>query len=153
MKRTKVQIEKQTKRAYLICDESGRKGWIQKRWLAADKTVSEKTMTKADENYKEQQAGYAEAKQWQNAYHVIKEIARQTDKAIAVNLVLYVPNIEKWFDRLLWIPKSLIKNQAVQGWFVIKKIREQIEELKERVRTGAMLDSVDITDCDDLMIF
>lgn len=150
MKRTKVQIERETKKAYLVFDGTGRKGWIQKRWLGGDNTVAEKTMAKADEKYKEHQAAYAEAKEWSNEYHRIISVEKETEKAVAVKAVFDAYNLERDFDQFIWIPKSLIKDMAVQGWFVAKKIREVSEELTERIRTGVLCEYVAVADCERL---
>jgi len=151
MKRTKVQIEHETKKAYLITDSEGNKGWIQKRWMAADGTVSEKTMAKAAENFHERQAAKDEAKEWANSYHRIIKVERETEKALAIKVNFDAYNLERDFGELIWIPKSLIKNMAVQGWFIAKKIREAAEELAERIHTGVLCDYVPVEDCDDRM--
>ena len=150
MKRTKVQIEKETKKAYLVIDSEGRKGWIQKRWLAADSTVSQTTFEKAVGFIKERQASESEAKEWSNSYHKILEVKRETEKAVAVEVNFDAYNLERDFSRLIWIPKSLIKDMAVQGWFLAKKIHEEAEELTERIRTGVHCDYIPVADCERL---
>ena len=152
MKRTKVQIEHETKKAYLIVDSEGRKGWIQKRWLGVDGTVAEKTIAKAAENFQQRQAAEEEAKEWANSYHRIIKIERETEKALAIKVNFDAYNLERDFGRLIWIPKSLIKNMAVQGWFLAKKIREAAEELTEQIRTGVLCDYVPVEDCDNRML-
>ena len=152
MKRTKVTIEHETQKAYLILDSKGRKGWIQKRWLAADSTVTEKTMCKADGNLKRCQEAEDEAKEWANSFHKILKIERETEKALAIKVNFDAYNLERDFGRLIWIPKSLIRDMAVQGWFLAKKIREAAEELTEQIRTGVRCDYVPVEDCDDRML-
>jgi len=149
MKRIKVQIERQTQKAYLVIDEKGRKGWIQRRWLDDDGNVAEKTMSRASDNFKERENAYAEAKEWSENYHKIIEVERETGKAVAVKALFDAYNIERDYERLLWIPKSLINNMAIPGWFVAKKIREAAEQLSEQIRTGVLLISVAIEDCDN----
>ena len=151
MKRTKVQIEKQTKKAYLIFDESGRRGWIQKRWLAADNTVAEKTLAKAEENYKARQTAYAEAKVHSESLHAITKTVRETEKALAVEVTLEFCDVEKIADKMIWIPKSLVKNNSVPGWFVSKKLNELLEEYRMNFsRYGSVIiDSVGVADFDN----
>ena len=149
-KKIKVEIEKSTAKAHLIKDAEGRVGWIRKRWLSADSTVSVKTLEKAVVNYKERQDIRAEAKEWSTACHRIVEIAKETVKAVAVNAVFDAYNIERTIYRLLWIPKSLIKNGGVPGWFIAKKVNELEHEFYDRHQTGMMLDYVGIENCERL---
>lgn len=151
MKRTKVHIEHETQKAYLVTDSAGRKGWIQKRWMADDFTVSKKTMAKAAENFHQRQAAEDEAKEWANSYHRIIKVEKETEKALAIKVNFDAYNLERNFGQLIWIPKSLIKDMAVQGWFLAKKIREAAEELTERIHTGALCDYVPVDGCDDRM--
>jgi len=146
MKRTKVQIEKETKKAYLVIDANGRKGWIQRRWLGADNTVAEKTLAKANDNYKANQAAYAEAKNHSESLHAITKIVRETERALAVEVILEFCDVEKMADKMIWIPKSLVKDNSVPGWFVIKKLNELLEEYRmDFSRFGSvMIDSVGV---------
>lgn len=150
MKRTKVQIERQTQKAYLVSDNSGRRGWIQKRWLSADNTVAEKTLVKADENCRARQAAYSEAKVHSESLHAITKKVRETEKALAVEVILEFCDVEKIVDKMIWIPKSLVKDNSVPGWFVIKKLNELLEEYRMNFsRFGSvMIDSVGVADFD-----
>jgi len=149
MKRTKVQIEKETKKAYLVTNNAGRKGWIQKRWLDEGSTVNSKTFEKAVENYNQRQADYEEGKKWADDFHKVLEIAKETEKAIAVNAHFDAYNIERDITRLVWIPKSLMKAGCVPGWFIAKKISEIEEEFYLQNNTGIMLMSIEIEDCEN----
>jgi len=149
MKRIKVTIEKETQKAFLITDGQN-KGWIQRRWLGADSTVSEKTFEKSVNNYAEQKKNFEESKEWSNSYHRIIKVEKETDKALAVKINLDSYNIERDFKRLLWIPKSLVKDLTVPGWFIIRKVRELIDGFYEEHHTGALCDYIAIEDCDRL---
>jgi len=149
MKRIKVTIEKETQKAFLITDGQN-KGWIQRRWLGADSTVSEKTFEKSVNNYAEQKKNFEESKEWSNSYHKIITTARETEKAIAVKANFDAPNLERDFTRLVWVPKSLIKDMAIPGWFIVKKVREIAEQLYEEIHTQAFCDRISIEDCDRL---
>ena len=149
MTRTKVRIEKETKKACLVADDEGRKGWIQKRWLGDDSTVNSKTFEKAVDNYNQRQADYEEGKKWANDFHKVIEIAKETEKAIAVKAYFDAYNIERDITRLIWIPKSLMKDGCVPGWFIAKKITELEEEFYLEHNTGMILMSVDVEDCEN----
>ena len=150
-KRIKIEIEKSTKKAHLVKDLAGRIGWIQRRWLADDSTVSVKTFEKAVANYKERAEIRQEAKEWANACHRIVEVARETTKAIAVKASFDAYDIERTVHRLVWIPKSLIQNGGVPGWWVAKKIDELKHEFYEHYQTGIMLNYVKVENCDRLL--
>ncbi|NIP26660.1 MAG: hypothetical protein GWN94_19815 [Phycisphaerae bacterium] len=151
MTRTKVQIEKETKKAYLVADSEGRKGWIQKRWLDSGSTVNSKTFDRAVENYNQNQAAYEQGRQWSNDYHSIIEFAKETEKAVAVKIWLDFCDVEKTIEKLLWVPKSIIRDNAVPGWFLLKKFNEILDEYRmDFSRYGSVIiDSVDVADCED----
>jgi len=154
MERVKVKIERETKKAYLIA-AGNHKGWIQKRWLRSDSTVSVKTFENAVKNYNEQESSRKEAKQFANEYHKILGIEKETEKAIAVKLVLDFCDVEKTQNKLLWIPKSLIKDGAVQGWYVTKKMQEILDEYRmDFSRYGSVIiDSVAVADFENRGIY
>jgi len=151
MERIKVEITKETKKAYIVQDAAGRQGWIQRRWLGADSTVAAKTFEKAVTYIAEQQQARAEAKDHANAFHQITKIIKETEKAVAVEAVLDFCDVEKTVEKMLWIPKSLIKSNAVPGWFVVKKIDELLGYYRENFnRYGSViLDSVGVADFED----
>jgi len=152
MKRTKVTIEKETKKAYLIKDAAGSLGWIQKRWLAADSTVSAKTFERAAADYTERQIAYKEGKIWNDSYHTIITIAKETEKAIAVNVTLDFCDAERNQNKLMWIPKSLVKENGVPGWFIMRKLQDILSEYRQDFsRYGSVIiGSIDIEDCEHL---
>lgn len=149
-KRIKVEVEKSTPKAHLVKDAAGRTGWIQKRWLKDDFTISATTFEKAVAYIAEKAAVREAAKQFNDAYHTLAKVVKETEKAVAVEAVLDFCDVEKYSHKMLWIPKSLIKNGAVQGWFVIKKIEELLDEYREDFsRYGSVImDSVGVEDFD-----
>jgi len=152
MERVKVTIEKETAKAYLLNDFDGNKGWIQQRWLVADSTVNNTTWQKAISNYSERQSAWREAKQWSQDYHVINKIDRETEKAVAVKVAFDAYNLERTFRRLIWFPKSMVKDMAVQGWLIAAKVREAGEQLSEEINTGVMFLTIGIEDCQTIML-
>lgn len=127
-KRINVEIEKETKKAYLVKSSDGVCGWIQKRWLKEDFTVNAKTFAKAVETFGQIKKVRDEEKSFNEAYHAILNIDRETEKAVAIAAHFDLCDIERDCVKLVWIPKSLIKNNAVQGWFVNKKLDEIVSQ-------------------------
>ena len=74
MKRTKVKIEKETKKAYLIVDGEGRKGWIQKRWLSDESTVNPKTFEKSVKEFASRQKASDDYHAWANSNHKVVSV-------------------------------------------------------------------------------
>lgn len=126
--RMAVTVEKETKKALLVAAD-GRRGWIQKRWMSADGTVSETTFTKAYESYEARQAAYKEAADFKSGYHEI-EIERETEKAVAVKVCFDAYNVERDVVRLAWIPKSLLRDGKAPGWVLLDRANKIEEELK-----------------------
>lgn len=150
MKRTKVKIEKETKKAYLVSDPEGRRGWIQKRWIDNNSTVNSMTIEKSVQEFKSRRDAHDEYQAWANSNHKVVSIKRETGKAIAAEAVFDAYNIEKTITKLLWIPKSLVNDDGVPGWFIAKKITELEDEFYLEHNTGMMLMSVGIEDCENL---
>lgn len=149
MRRINVKIIKETQKALLI-NSNGRQGWIQRRWLGADCTVTKVTFEKAVANYEQRQADYKEAKEWTNSLHRIIAIARETEKALAIEVNFDAYNLERNFKKLLWVPKSIVKEKCIPGWFILKKIRQLADELTEQIHTGVFCDFIAIENCDRL---
>jgi len=150
MTRTKVQIEKQTKKAFLVFNSEGQKGWIQKRWLNSESTVNSNTFNKSVKEFRYRQKANDDYQAWANSNHKVISIKRETEKAIAVNAVFDAYNTEKTITRLVWVPKSLIHEDGVPGWFIAKKITQLEEEFYLEHNTGMVLMAVEIEDCENL---
>lgn len=150
MKHIKVQIEKETKKAYLVFDDENNKGWIQKRWLSDESTVNPKTFEKSVKDFVSRQKASDDYQAWANSNHKVVSIKRETEKAIAVEAVFDAYNIEKTITRLVWVPKSLVHEDGVPGWFIAKKITQLEDEFYLKHNTGMMLMAVEIEDCENL---
>lgn len=127
MTRIQVTIVRSTPKAHLVQDTTGRTGWIQARWLAADSTVSATTFEKAvasaaDRAASQQRKSDFEAaeKQFRNNWHLV-EVAKETEKAVAAKITILAPGgFEE--EALVWFPKSAIgggENFAeIPGWMI-----------------------------------
>lgn len=75
-------------------------------------------------------------KKSQNADHTLVEVARETEKAICVNAKITNIHTDKSFTKMVWIPKSLVKNEnEVPNWFLGKKVSEISEEFNFKCDT------------------
>lgn len=125
--RVKVEVVKETDKALLIQDKDGREGWIQKRWRREDGTVSTETFDKSHQEFKARKESRAAGVAWRNSFHQVA-IARETEKAVAVEADVEIANLEKSTRRTLWIPKSVMKDGGVPGWILDKKVQEMKSE-------------------------
>lgn len=60
----------------------------------------------------------------QKAVFRIRNIVRQSEKAVAVGVRLVCPFSDQAISRMVWLPKSMIKDGAIAAWFWDKKIKE-----------------------------
>jgi len=130
MNKTMVKVEKETKKACLVSNSNGRKGWIQKRWLGSDSSVSVKTFDNSCKKFEENQAAYEAGRQWLNELHPV-EFCRETEKAVAAEASLDFYNVEKNLTKLVWFPKSQIKDGKIPGWLIRCKKRELEEQIEQ----------------------
>lgn len=116
-----ISIERETKKAALITDGTSR-GWVQKRWIK-DGQVSDKVFSKAVAEYQARDAERAAQNAWRNAFHTLP-VARETEKAFAVEAHFIINNGQSETTRLLWFPKSVCHGFAAPGWMIEKKVAE-----------------------------
>lgn len=60
----------------------------------------------------------------QKAVFEVRNIVRQSEKAVAVGVRLVCPFSDQSISRMVWLPKSMIKDGAIAAWFWDKKIKE-----------------------------
>lgn len=125
--RIAVEIVRSTTKAHLVKDASGRETWIQARWLKEDGTVSADTFERGAAAKAERVEAAAAARLFRESHHLIK-IARETEKAIAAEVILETPG---GFETptLVWFPKSRAEllgdgTAAVPGWMILAKEEE-----------------------------
>jgi hypothetical protein len=129
----KVEIVKETAKAYLVKDSAGREGWIQRRWLRADGTVIAATFERSAaskiERQQQRDGAFAAAKAFRNEAHRVS-VARETEKAIGVTAV-YGDGafVHEGLEKLVWFPKSQVREGKVPGWLILAKARELGESL------------------------
>ena len=118
-KRIAVTVERETRKALFVTDGQ-RGGWIQRRWLAEDGTVSASTFEKAAGAAEERRTEAEEDRAFRNATHAVP-VARETEKAVAAEILPSVPGgAEKTV--LAWSPKSQIGGAdgvaEIPGWMI-----------------------------------
>ena len=153
-----VTIEAETRGSFLVVDDQGQRGWIQRRWMTPDGmvatgTVAAKTLKRAIESYRKRQELWREAQEWRNGFHRVTKIARETEKGIGVISRWEVCNIGKAIHKLLWFSKSQLQNGSLPGWLIAARIRETEEDEEMRRYGGVMFVGVDIEDCEDFFSF
>lgn len=121
--KTQVTIERETAKAYLVADSQGRQGWIQKRWLR-DGQVNSETFEKAVATQEKEAAWKERCAAWKEDFHPVT-VTRETEKAIAIEIVFERCDGEKEISRFMWFPKSQVRNgNEVPGWLLAAKNRE-----------------------------
>ena len=112
-----MEIVKETKKALMI-EVEGLKFWIQRRWLRSDGSLTpagEKARQKALEAAAERAKG--------EKYYAVA-IARETAKAVAVQVELDAYTLERDMRRLVWFPKSVMRDNRVPAWLLHRKLDE-----------------------------
>lgn len=74
------------------------------------------------------------------------KVARETEKAVAVEVVFEAANAEREITRLMWFPKSMIEGgegvALVPGWMIEERVdraRAEIEDSHRGVALGLIL--------------
>lgn len=132
-KRIEVKVVRETKKALMV-EADGRQGWIQRRWMDEDGTVSVATFDKATANQQARQAEQDAAREWRQALHPVR-VDRETEKAIGTEVVYVSGDGEQTIRRMLWLPKSQSANdegaRLFPGWLIAAKV----DEMTSRVRS------------------
>ena len=58
------------------------------------------------------------------AVNISGKIQKETEKAVAINIIFICLHTNQSVSRLMWIPKGLIIDNTVPAWFWNKKISE-----------------------------
>lgn len=127
--RTTIEIIRETKKAKLVkCGD--KQGWMPTRWVRDDLTVKTETFEKSAIEFARTETARNEAREFKNGMHDLLTIERENDKAVAINVSIYEECTDQQINRLVWFPKSQIKNNQAPGWLFIAKVND----LMERVR-------------------
>lgn len=139
-KRIAVTVERETRKALFVTDGQ-RSGWIQRRWLGEDGTVSASTFEKAAGAAEERRADAEEDRLarisetiFRNSLHAVP-VVRETEKAVAAEIVLSVPGgAEKTV--LAWFPKSQIGGAdgvaEIPGWMIREREADAVNGYQPR---------------------
>lgn len=124
-----VTIVKSTVKAHLVQNAAGQQAWIQARWLKADGTVSDSTFIKGALKIQVKKDQDEALKAFKNEFHAI-QVARESEKAVAITVRIDLCDIERDITRLVWLPKSQLKDGAAPGWLLLAKRAELRDELR-----------------------
>lgn len=131
-KSTSVEVVRSTDKAHLVRDAEGREAWIQKRWLRADGTVNSATFSRqaAEKATRlaDKAAKGAADRAFKNDLHPVMA-ARESEKAIAVEARWENFASDQSGKRLVWFPKSQVKDGKVPGWLIQAKAKEMRDAL------------------------
>lgn len=131
-----VKVLRSTEKAHLIQDEQGREGWIQKRWLGDGNTVKQETFDKAVESNKQRAENRGQEREAAKKEHEFRaathrvRVAKETEKAVAVKVVIEMAGIEQ--EKLVWFPKSAIDGGGgvaeIPGWMIRDREEKAIDD-------------------------
>jgi len=126
----KVEVVRETKKAKLVKTEDGRQGWMMNRSVNAELMVNEETFIKAAAEFAGRESAKEAAMEFRNEYHSIGEIARESDKVVAVEARIDEECTDQSITRLIWLPKSQIKDGQVQGWLLQTKVEDLLNQVR-----------------------
>lgn len=141
--RIRVGIIRSTAKAHLINDESGRQGWIQKRWLAPDGTVAAHTFEKAVASFERAAAVRAITAGWQDAYHRVR-FDTETERAVGTVITVWSADREKSRQFTLWFGKAILRDNKVPGWAILSNLDKILNQHQVKA-VGGVLDQDDET--------
>jgi hypothetical protein len=130
--RTTIEIIRDTEKAKLVkCGD--KQAWLPHRWVRDDLTVKTETFEKSAIEFARTETARNEAQEFKNGMHDLLTIERENDKAVAINASIYEECTDQQITRLVWFPKSQVKNNQAPGWLFLAKAND----LRERVRMPA----------------
>ena len=133
--RIQVTIERETAKAVLVA-AGDQRAWVQRRWHREDGTVAAGTFARQADEYliRERMRQTRQAEHHFRADLHRVEIAKQTDAAIAVEILISFAGVDS-DPALVWFAKSICERRDdgayVPGWL--------IREREQEVQTGATL--------------
>lgn len=121
----KTTIIKETEKAYLLEKEDKTVFWVQKRWLRKDGSLTDKGL-EAGQNSKPplSKEEYKEKMNIVDVSEFISNPAKETEKALALNVTRECPHTDQFQNYLMWLPKSQIKGGKIPKWLWDKKLEE-----------------------------
>ena len=138
----KISIIHSTKKAHLVEDSQGRKGWLMNRSVKNGDTVVEKTFLKAVERFataevakKERDIAKKAERELMNSFMEVTPDF-ETEKAVLLKVEAYEESTDQQFVLKAWLPKSMLQDGKAPVWMVNKKLTEEIYGLKNRFNGG-----------------
>ncbi len=133
MSKIPVKIIRSTFKAHLVEDESGRQGWVTIKSLRNGHVLS-RTFENAVSYYRMIIDSREEKKAENNKMYDLKFIAKETPKALALQVHWAEEITDQRGSSIIWLPKSKIKESSAPGWL----LKAKIEELQQKMyRPGA----------------
>lgn len=139
-------VVQETSKAFLI-EKDGKRGWVQKKWVKDDGTLTEageKAMSEAEsiediekeEAEREKGLSLPEKKDYESDRAVGYKIKVNVDTGRYDQTTEEMTGGVKTVEHMMFIPKSLIKGGRVPTWFLEKKLGEiEQEYFSERAGT------------------
>jgi hypothetical protein len=133
-KRIQVSIVKETKKALLVRAQGTQlEGWIQRRWFDAEtSTVAASTFDRAvaarAEYVAAARAERDAEREFREGYHALPTPARETERALGFRVGVAVAS-SLATTRMIWIPRSVLRDGMAPGWILIAKAREIIADV------------------------
>jgi hypothetical protein len=126
--RTTVEIVRETKKAKLVkC--GGKQAWLPNRWIRKDLTVKTETFENSAVEFARTETARNEVSEFKNGMHDVGSVERETTKAVAVKATIYEECTDQQITRLVWFPKSQIKNDQAPGWLFLAKVNDLLEQV------------------------
>lgn len=124
----------------MLVSDGTRKGWIQGRWFTPTESdtigvVSTKTFERAAREFAEREAARNEAREAREAFYRIP-VVRETDKAVAAPVGFENVFTEWSGEKMIWFPKSVLRDGAAPGWMILQKLRELLRMPGDTARLG-----------------
>ena len=125
-KRLQVSVVRSTKKAVLVRTIDGRESWMQNRWVKNEGeqlTVNQETFNRNFLELANKTKVKEEERAFKDGFHDLPLIERETEKAVAVNATLTREATDEVISRMVWFPKSQLKNGQAPGWLINAKLK------------------------------
>lgn len=107
--------------------------WIQRRWFDADSStitaaVAEAAVAEHAAWRAEQRADRDAEREFREGYHALPTPARETERALGFRVGVAVAS-SLATTRMIWIPRSVLRDGMAPGWILIAKVSEIIADV------------------------
>lgn len=132
MKTTVEKIE-ETKKAFLVQDKDGRKAWLPKQWVDEDMGVDTEKFNTSAHKFERIQRDREENKSYRDDYHEVGNRVKESEKAAAFRAIIRGSQSEEEIEKLVWFPKSQMRDGKVPGWLIEERKKELLNEIGIRL--------------------